>query len=122
MIIRHNKISLKADFVKFEFSLSISDLKEYLLLYLEMVSLHDTDMKLQAKEEPITELGLRYFFEHHPAIFANFNNPYREQLSAWAWHHLLKEKYIISSATNDTDFYFTEKAFVKRGRPAAVSR
>lgn len=117
MIIRNNKINRTTAFVKFTVSYGLPDIKKWMRQYIDCITLHDPTLLLRAKEEVFSEHDVRYYLEHTPNIFANFDNPWKEQLSAWAWYHIVNEKYVIQSATDEHKFLFTEKAFVRPGRP-----
>ena len=58
-----------------------------------------------------TEDSLRYPFEHMPSMFKNYEAPYRQQLSAWAWVQAVSLGYLTQSATNPDEYLLTDKFF-----------
>ena len=70
------------------------------------------DLKDEGRRWRETEESLRYFFEHRPSIFLNYEAPYRQQLSAWAWMQAVLLGYLTQSATKPEEYFFTDKFLV----------
>ena len=117
MIIRQNKINPSSKDVKFAVSFGLPDIRRWLRDYISSCTNNDQDLLMWLKSQSITEADMRYFLENNPFAFGWVENPWRTQLSAWAWSQMVKEDFLYPSATKEDGWIFTEKAFVRVGRP-----
>ena len=117
MIIRENKINPKSEHVKFSVSFGSADIKRFVRMYIDTITMNYPDLLLSIKSWNITEHEIRHWMESDLRVFANIENPWRTQLSAWAWAHIVSENYVIPSATHEDRFIFAEKCFIRPGRP-----
>ena len=116
MIIRNRKINPNAKEIMLSVSFTSADIRRWMeeLANLMCMYLGDEEKRQEAIENARkrdTEEGMRYFFEHQPSIFKNYESPYRQQLSAWAWAQSVKLGYLTPSATKPEEYLFTDKFF-----------
>ena len=119
MILRNKKISIKAESVELSVSFGVPDVREWVRLYASALTHGREENIVWAKNEAITEIDMRYFFEHHGNILLALPEKWRSQLSAWGWATAVREKFLKPSATPNgkNEYYLSENAFIKRGRP-----
>ena len=116
MIIRNRKINPSAKEIMLSVSFTSADIRRWLEYYASLICQPFCGQK---QEEAIeekrswreTEEALRYWFEHDPFVFKNYEAPYRQQLSAWAWMQSVKLGYLTPSATKPEEYMFTDKFF-----------
>ena len=116
MIIRNRKINPSAKEIMLSVSFTSADVRRWLEYY---ASLLCRPICGQTQEEAIeerrsmreTEDALRYWFEHCPSVFLNYEAPYRQQLSAWAWMQSVDLGYLTQSATQPEQYLYTDKFF-----------
>ena len=116
MIVRNRKINPSAKEIMLSVSFTSADIRRWLEYYASLICQPFCGQK---KEEAIeetrsrreTEEALRYWFEHDPFVFKNYEAPYRQQLSAWAWMQSVKLGYLTPSATKPEEYLYTDKFF-----------
>lgn len=116
MIIRNRKINPSAKEIMLSVSFTSADIRRWLEYYASLIC---SPICGQKQEEAIeetrsrreTEEALRYWFEHDPFVFKNYEAPYRQQLSAWAWMQSIKLGYLTPSATKPDEYLYTDKFF-----------
>lgn len=116
MIIRNRKISPFSKEIMLSVSFTSADVRRWIEEYANIICRRVCN---QTREEAIGEAmnwresedSLRHFFEHRPNIFLNYEAPYRQQLSAWAWMQSVKLGYLTPSATKPEEYLYTDKFF-----------
>jgi len=117
MIIRKKRISNTSKEIQLSISFSSADIRRWMK---ECACLMCRPVCLQPIEESIeewrnyteTEEGMRYFFEHRPSVFLNFESPHRQQLSGWAFAQSVALGYLVPSAVREGEYFFTDKFFL----------
>ncbi len=114
MIIRNRKINPNAKEVMLSVSFTSADVRRWLEEYANLRCRRIFDETLEeviedARHKRETEESMRFFFEHQPSVFRNYEAPYRQQLSAWAWAQIVSLGYLTQSATKPEEFLFTDK-------------
>lgn len=107
MIIRRNKLNIKAKDVSFMMSFGPADVRRFLKDFFCSCSTDDVEF---FRGLSLKESDLRYWMEHDPFAFAVFETPWREQLSGWLWNQWLAAGYFVKSASQDGVYFFSEKA------------
>ncbi len=113
MIVRRNKLNIRAKDVGFMMSFGPADVRRFLKDFFNSCSTDDVEF---FRGLSFKESDLRYWSEHDPFVFAAFESPWREQLSAWLWYQWLEAGYFVKSASQDEVFYFSEKALALVGK------
>lgn len=117
MIVRNRKINPSAKEIMLSVSFTSADIRRWMEDYASVICRRTMgesleDLKDECRRWRETEEGLRFFFEHRPSIFLNYEAPYRQQLSAWAWMQAVLLGYLTPSAAKPDEFFFTDKFFV----------
>lgn len=112
MVLRNKRISNKADVVQIHVSFGVPDVKQWLMMYAQLLMCVD-----DAKSRTHNEQDVRLWLENDGRAFLSWPKQWRGMLSSWAWAVALREKFVISSATNENQFYLSDCLFSKRGRP-----
>lgn len=117
MIIRKQNIKQSAEEVSMQVSFGLPDVKKAMQRYyhgLADICGHDF-----AVTEPQTEPDVRYYLEH--ATFANYDEKYREQLSAWCFCMAVKHRLLIPSCDEENKirkvYFLSDELRRKAGRP-----
>ena len=113
MIIRRNKLNIKAKDVSFMMSFGPADVRRFLKDFFCSCSTDDVEF---FRGLSFAEGDLRYWMEHDAFVFAAFESPWREQLSAWLWRQWLDAGYFVQSASQDGVYFFSEKALALVGK------
>lgn len=114
MIIRNRKINPSAKEVMLSMCFTSADIRRWLEYYASLICLTVCSLKKEEEIDEIrsrreTEYALRYWFEHDPFVFKNYEAPYRQQLSAWAWMQSVKLGYLTQSAAKPDEYLYTDK-------------
>ncbi len=108
MIIRKRKINLKDTEVMLSLSFGSPDTKKWMQRFCRLLIL-DPDQVDYWRHATLTEQDFRYWAEHDPRVFANYEEPWRTQLSAWFFRQIKDAGYITASGTQENLFYLSEK-------------
>lgn len=116
MITRKRKVNINAKEVQISVCFTQADIRRWMEDYANILCRRVCD---QTREEAIGEAmnwresedSLRYFFEHRPSIFLNYEAPYRQQLSAWAFQQSVSSGYIVQSTARPNEYLLTDKFF-----------
>lgn len=115
MITRKRKINPNATEVQLAISFSLADVRRWLELYVDLflspLTQHEkreTTLE-RARSWKETEDNLRYWLEHDKNVFANYEEPFRSQLSCWAWCQIVSKGYLTPSGTKEGEYLPTEK-------------
>ena len=116
MIIRNRKINPSAKEIMLSVSFTSADVRRWMEDYANIICRRVCNQTIdeaigEARNWRETEDSLRHFFEHRPNIFLNYEAPYRQQLSAWAWMQSVKLGYLTPSATKPEEYLYTDKFF-----------
>lgn len=121
MIYRNSKININSSEVRMNVCFSSPDIRRWVRMFIELCTHNDPDLLPTVKAMTIYEADIRRWMERDTTIFGTFENPWRTQLSAWAWNRMVKENYVYPSSTREDGYLFTERAFTKPGRPKLSS-
>lgn len=112
MIIRNNRINPNTAEVQIKLSYSLPDIKDFLKRYFTtFYSPQVSEVGLNhLLTDTITEREFRATMEKAEWCFGNYENPWRNQLSAWLWNQVVKNEFVTPSGTSTTVFFFTDKA------------
>ena len=116
MIIRNRKINPSAKEIMLSVSFTSADVRRWMEDYANIICRRVCD---QTREEAIeetrsrreTEQALRYWLEHCPSVFLNYEAPYREQLSAWGFTQAVTLGYLVQSAARPDEYLLSDKFF-----------
>ena len=116
MITRKRIINVNSKEVQISVCFTLADIRRWMEDYANILCRRVSD---QTREEAIgeamnwreSEETLRYFFEHRPSIFLNYEAPYRQQLSAWAFQQSVSSGYIVQSTARPNEYLLTDKFF-----------
>ena len=116
MIVRKRKINPTAKEIQISISFGSADVRrwmqEYASLICQRICYEPIEEAIErARKLPETEDTMRYFFEHRPSIFLNYESPYREQLSGWAFAQAVALGYLVPSAAREGEYLLTDKFF-----------
>lgn len=115
MIVRKRKINPTAKEIQLSISFSSADIRRWMKEYACLVCMPIFQPIEEAIDEcrncTETEEGMRYFFEHRPSVFLNFESPHRQQLSGWAFAQSVALGYLVPSAVREGEYFFTDKFF-----------
>lgn len=117
MITRKQRINPNATEVQVAVSYGAADIRRFVGNFMRP-SLFGPPDKIMYPDEFVkdwrtydfAEQELRYTFEVHPAIFGNYEQPWRNQLSGWAFQQCIRLGYIVASAAVEGRYYFSPKA------------
>lgn len=111
MIIRNRSINPKSAEVQLAVSFGKPDVKSFMTEFIQIHTMGDKTLAENVRAWKFDEAGVRYFAEHRESIFANYEEPWRSQLSAWLWCQLLSYGFLRESASEPGNFYLSERAF-----------
>lgn len=117
MIIRKQNIKQSAEEVSLQVSFGLPDVKKAMQKYYSCIA--DIIGHDETVTDPQTEPDMRYYFEHD--TFANYDDKYREQLSAWCFSMAVKHRLLIPSCDDENKirkvYFLSDKLKRKAGRP-----
>lgn len=116
MVLRERKINLKSDEVQVHCSFSLPDVKALLRMY---AAGENEAVEAVNRQCPHTEQDVRSWLESDGRAFLSWPDKWREQLSAWAFAVAVRNKLIVSTATDENRYFLADCLFTKRGRPKA---
>lgn len=109
MIIRRNRnINPENAEVTMPLSYTSGDVKQFFIETVRMFSYRVADVA--RNRETFSEGDLRTLFEGDAWIFANYEQKWRTQLSAWLLTQCVKLGYLTQSTIDPTKFYFGDNA------------
>ncbi len=109
MIVRKRAINTSNAEVQISISYSSADLKKWMQRFVRIL-VKTPDAVPYWKEQTMAEGEFRYWFEHDPHCFLNVEDPWRTQLSQWAFKQLLKLGYITPSGNDENKYFLSEKS------------
>ncbi len=112
MIIRKNNLNVNSKEVQFAICYSVADVKSFLKrLISTMYSPQTSEVGLNLLlKDLITEREIRQVAERAEWAFANFEQPWRSQLSGWLWASIIREGFVQKSASNEFGYFFSAKS------------
>lgn len=98
--------------VQFAICYSVADVKSFLKrLISTMYSPQTSEVGLNLLlKDLITEREIRQVAERAEWAFANFEEPWRSQLSGWLWASIVREGFVQKSASNEFGYFFSPKS------------
>lgn len=112
MIVRNRKINPKSVEVQLSISWGKADVKAWMAEYMLILTCSGEPALAESlRNMKHTEPDTRYFFEHAATAFANYEEPWRSELSAWLWCQIVNYGYMRESASEPGVYYMSEKAF-----------
>lgn len=112
MILRKNKLNPKAKEIQFAICYSSADIKQFLKRYLTQVYQPDNSEAELAflMNDVVTERDIRNVLEKLDWAFGVYEQPWRSQMSAWAWNRIVEEGYVVKSGISEMHYLFSEKS------------
>ena len=109
MIVRKRNINPNSLDVQLHLSFGAPDIKEWVRMYVRIV-FRSPEYLAERRAWTMSESDLRYWMEHDPHILGNYEEPWKSQLSQWAFRRMIALGYFSQSGKNDSEYLLTEKS------------
>ena len=109
MILRKRKINPQSAELQLRISLGAPDVKKMVKRLVRLIFYHSEHIE-ERKDWTYTEAELRGYMEKDGFLMANFEMPWRVELTGWAFAQMLRLGYLAKSGDDEKVFYLTDKA------------
>ena len=109
MILRKRKINPQAAELQLRISLGAPDVKKMVKRLVRLIFYHEEQIE-ERKDWTYTEAELRGYMEKDGFLMANFEMPWRVELTGWLFCQMLRLGYLAQSGDDEKTYLLTAKS------------